>query len=210
MATQPRKLPTSSVSPRRLLMYAGILVVVVALLWAAFSTTPDSSLSVEEVAGNPTVDGPGLPGFVSEAGDPAIGATAPQVVGADFDGRRVTIGDGGAEIVVFLASWCPSCQAEVPKIVQWVGAGNLPENVRLTAVATLHDRQRGNWPPQTWLQRENWPAPVLVDDVESSVAGAYGLSGTPYTVAIRDGEIVARIAGPINADGFNRLVGLVS
>ncbi len=209
MATATRSRPTAG-SPRRILWYVLGVLSLGALLFAAFGIDSPSAASVEEVAGDPTVTGDALPPLEDPATDPTLGAPVPEVVGAGFDGADgVTIGDG-AELVVFLASWCPACQAEVPELVEWVEAGGLPDDVELIAVVTGLDATRPNWPPQEWLEEEGWPGAVLVDDADGSVAEAYGLSGTPFTVAARDGEVVARVAGQLPAGGFDQLAAAVS
>jgi thiol-disulfide isomerase/thioredoxin len=54
------------------------------------------------------------------ADDTACGMTAPILVGQDFDGETVRIdaASDGPTMVVFLAHWCPHCNAEVPRINQ--------------------------------------------------------------------------------------------
>ena len=59
-----------------------------------------------------------LPQLVDGEDDAAIGQTIPTVSGKTLDGDAITIGpDGGAKVIVFVAHWCPHCQAEVPEIV---------------------------------------------------------------------------------------------
>jgi thiol-disulfide isomerase/thioredoxin len=64
-------------------------------------------------------------------------------------------------VVVFVAHWCPHCQAEVPRIVALAKAGKV--SVPIVGVATGTDASAPNYPPSAWLQREGWPYPVLVD-----------------------------------------------
>jgi thiol-disulfide isomerase/thioredoxin len=210
VATATRSRPTVG-SPRRILWIVLGALSLGALLFAAFGIDSPEAASVEEVAGDPAIGGDALPPLEDPATDPTLGGPAPEVVGAGFDGEgEATIADGGGELVVFLASWCPACQAEVPELVEWVEAGGLPDDVELTAVVTGLDATRPNWPPQEWLEEEGWPGAVLVDDADGSVAAAYGLSGTPFTVAVRDGEVVARFAGQLPAGGFDELAAAVS
>jgi cytochrome c biogenesis protein CcmG, thiol:disulfide interchange protein DsbE len=191
-----RSRPPSGASPRRLLLYVGTAVVVGALLFAAFGLDNDTGPDVDEVAGSPSVSGQDLPPL-PDGEDPALGTTAPVTTGAGFDGQERTIGDDGAELVVFLASWCPACQAELPELVEWMQAGGPPDDVELTAVVTGLDPDRPNWPPQDWLEEEGYDGATLIDDADGSVAQAYGLSGTPFWVVLRDGEVVSRAAGQV-------------
>lgn len=200
MAKQPQKKnsKSSGPSPRQILMYVGIAVAVGAVLFAAFGLESDDGPTVEEIAGSPEIDGNGLPALNPDTGtDPAVGSPAPVVAGADFDGNATTIGDGPAEIVVFMASWCPACQAELPELVEYLDEQGLPEGVELTVVSTGLDANRPPWPPSGWLERGGYTGPILVDDADGSVAQAYGLSATPFFVATQNGEVVIRAAGQL-------------
>ena len=158
--------------------------------------------------GDPTVTGDPLPVYAAGQEDVSVGLTAPTVEGADWEGNLVTIEPNGTpKIIVFLAHWCPHCQADVPVIQQWVNDGNLPDDVELISVATATDRLRPNWPPQDWLEEEGWTAPVIMDDQIGTVAGNYGMSGTPFYVVL-DGENnnLGRVSGEIGAAGVDQLV----
>lgn len=177
-------------------------------LAASIATEPEVDAAIG--FGEPTVEGDTLPVFAAGTEDVAVGLTAPSVTGADWNGTPVTIEpDGTPKIVIFLAHWCPHCQAEVPVLQEWVDAGNLPDDVELISVATSTDRVRPNWPPQDWLEEEGWTAPVIMDDEIGTVAGNYGMSGTPFYVVL-DGENqnLGRLSGQIGTDGFNALVAL--
>jgi thiol-disulfide isomerase/thioredoxin len=188
----------------------GVVVVAVAV---ALGTVRESGSrpSLEEVAGDPVVAGSDLGPFGGDtAADPAVGDQAPTVTGADFAGDPVAVGTGeGPELVVFLASWCPHCQAELPELVGWLEAGGLPDGVRLTAVVTGLDPRRPNWPPQAWLDAEGYRGAVLVDDAEGRAAAAFGLSGTPFWVALDgDGTVVARAAGAVGMEAVAQLASM--
>jgi cytochrome c biogenesis protein CcmG, thiol:disulfide interchange protein DsbE len=211
VAKQPQsKNKSGGTSPRQILLYVGIAVAVGAVLYAAFGLESDDGPTVEEIAGSPEIEGDGLPALNPDAGtDPAMGSPVPVVEGADFDGNPISIGDGPAEIVVFMASWCPACQAELPELVSYLDEQGLPEGVELTVVATSLDANRPPWPPSGWLERGGYTGPVLVDDADGSVAQAYGLSATPFFVASQNGEVVIRVAGQMpmqNVDEIARAI----
>jgi len=151
------------------------------------------------VFGEPTVLGEALPRSPDAGPDPALGLDAPGLAGQAFNGERLVIPEGdGARIVMFLAHWCPHCQAEVPRIVDWLEASGLPEGVDLYAVATGTDETAPNYPPAAWLAREGWPVATLVDDPDGTAASAFGLSGFPYFVAVGpDGTVVQRTSGQL-------------
>lgn len=195
---------------RSQLIYAvvGLGVVVLVVLVAVLSTGErEAAVSVEDLAGDPVIDGDPLPPLPGSGDDPVVGAAAPVVEGAGFDGSAATIGGSGtAELVMFMASWCPACQQELPEVVGWLEQGDLPDGVELTAVATGLDTSRPNWPPDAWFEEEGYTGGVLVDDAEGSVARTYGLSATPFWVALdADGRVVARIAGLLDTTQMTAL-----
>lgn len=207
MADQKR--PTN----RPLMLLIGVGVVGLAVLIAVLSTGEvGSTPTLEELAGDPTIEGtplPPAPGDPSE--DPAVGAAAPVVTGAGFDGTAVTIGGAGQpQLIGFMAAWCPHCQDELPEVGEWLRAGGVPEGLEVVAVSTGLDPARPNWPPDAWFEREEYPGPVLVDDGEGSVGRAYGLTGTPYWVGVSaEGEVVVRVTGRLGLDTLEQLARLI-
>ncbi|MDQ3782544.1 MAG: redoxin domain-containing protein, partial [Actinomycetota bacterium] len=96
-----------------------VFVGVALALIAAIVFSSDRSINAE--TGVPEVTGEALaphPGNMLPADDPAVGIAAPAVVGEDFDGNTVSIDptDGSPKAIMFLAHWCPHCQAEVPRV----------------------------------------------------------------------------------------------
>jgi thiol-disulfide isomerase/thioredoxin len=160
------------------------------------ATTLPRSGSGAGASSDPVISGPQLPEFQNPNGDPAVGQPAPEVAGRDFTGQPVRIAhDGRPKAIVFLAHWCPHCQAEVPLIEAWVKAGGVPAGIDLISVTTSIDASRPNYPPDAWFQREGWTVPVIVDTT-NSVAGAYGLPAFPYWVFVgSDGNVRARTVG---------------
>ena len=109
------------------------------------------------------ISGTPLPPFVSPQGDQAVGLAAPTVDGLSFGGTEIAITPSQPTMLVFLAHWCPHCQAEVPRLVEWYEAGQTPEGLNVIGVITGTDEASPNYPPSSWLEREEWPFPVLVD-----------------------------------------------
>lgn len=158
-------------------------------------------------AAAPVISGPALAAFRGPDGDPAVGRPAPEVTGTDFTGKPVTIeADGRPKVVIFLAHWCPHCQAEVPVIQAWVNEGGLPPGVDLISVATGIDPNAPNYPPAAWFEREGWTVPVIVD-TNNSVAAAYGLTFYPFWVFIGpDGNVRARTTGELATADLEALI----
>ena len=176
------------------------------------SALPSSRPSTSIVPGEPVpvIGGPALPRFDGPTGDAAVGQAAPTVRGSAFDGSSVEIAaDGRPKVVMFLAHWCPHCQAEVPVVQGWINAKGMPDGVDLVTVATGIDPNAPNYPPDAWLAREGWTVPVIVDPTDS-IAQAYGLSAYPFWTFIgADGTVRARGTGEMSvADIEARIAGL--
>ena len=54
--------------------------------------------------------------------------------------------------VIFLAHWCPHCQAEVPLLSPYLAGDDAPEGLQTVAVSTGVDSTRDNYPPDQWLE----------------------------------------------------------
>lgn len=178
------------------------LGIIIAIAVSAVTGGGDETSEYGEV----TVEGETLPTFGGDpAADTAPGMLAPTVTGETFEGETVSIApDGRPKVLIFLAHWCPHCQAEVPRLVDWLEAGNKPENVDLYGVSTMANRVRAEWPPSAWLESENWDVPTLKDDQGNSASTAFGLAGTPYWVVLNgDNEVVFRISGEITQGGMD-------
>jgi disulfide bond formation protein DsbB/thiol-disulfide isomerase/thioredoxin len=190
----------------------GALVVIVLAAMAAGATSGRSGAAATADGDLPQtrpleVVGESLPGLGGAGADPAVGRTAPELRGASFDGRPVTITrDGAPKALVFLAHWCPHCRAELPVLVRWLDNGRLPAGVRLYAVATAVRPGLSGYPPSGWLRQAGWPAPVLADDPAGSAASAFGLSGYPFFVLLDGrGRVVARASGERSPRELDRL-----
>lgn len=131
--------------------------------------------------------------------DGAIGAIAPTLVGSDFSGNPIEIGeDGRGKAIMFLAHWCDHCRAEVPQVVDLIAEGLLPTDVDVYAVSTAVDSGGPNYPPNNWLDREEWPGAVLRDSATSDALSAYGGTSFPFVVYLDgDNRVIARSAGAL-------------
>ena len=112
-------------------------------------------------------------------------------------------------MIVFLAHWCPHCQAEVPRVTEWLGERTLPASVDLISVSTSVSPEQPNFPPSSWLSREGWPLPVIADD--GTAAQAYGLASFPYWVFVdAEGLVLQRIGGELTTDTLDRAVEILA
>ena len=186
-------------------LFLGVLVVLFGVI--AFISRSDVGTGVNitpaEVTGDP------LPPLEPEAPDGAVGAQAPTISGTSISGEPATIepGDGTPKAIVFLAHWCPHCQREVPTVVQWLQDSGLPEGVELLGVATGIDRNRPNYPPHDWLEREEWDVPTIVDGNQAANQ-AYGLVSYPFWVLVDgEGKVVQRWAGETTPEQLTERIG---
>lgn len=212
----------SSPSGRRtaLIVGAAVVVVLLALVVAIVAGSSDDDTATTtggagagapaDAAGAPaavTIQGEALPPLPDSGADPAVGQAMPTLSGTSLDGTPLTVPTTGRPtLALFVAHWCPHCQAEVPVVQDWVDEGRLPEGVDLMTVSTAVDARRGNHPPAEWLASEGWTAPVLADDAQSSGAEAAGLTAFPYFVAVdADGAVAARASGELTPTQLDQI-----
>lgn len=183
---------------KKSLLVVGAVVVVAALaaaISAGTGTTAGGGQYAGQAYGTIQIEGSDLPAVPDTGDDPAIGMPAPAIIG---DTVSVQPGGGTPTLVMFLAHWCPHCQREVPRVVQWVTDNGKPQGVNVIGVATQSTPSQGNYPPGDWLDREKWPFPVIFDDEASTAWTAYGHGGFPYWVVIdKDGNVAGRFSGEL-------------
>jgi thiol-disulfide isomerase/thioredoxin len=145
---------------------------------------------------SPLGDGNGNP-----AADAAMGKTAPTLNGYTFAGKPVTIAPGANGqplMLVFLAHWCPHCNREVPRLIEWQEQGLVPEGLRVIGVTTSSRNDQANWPPSDWIEEMKWPFEVFVDSEMADAANAYGVDGFPFIAMVNaEGKIVGRHSGEL-------------
>ena len=207
-------MPESKKPPNnRPLIFGAALVVILALV-AFFATRGenDGGPAAEEVeqVRAVAVEGQPLPQLSPNGEDPAVGQTAPAIRGTGFGGDAVNIEPGPQpRLVIFVAHWCPHCQREVPKIVQWLEDSGTPQGLDMIVVATATDPNRPNYPPSEWLEEEGLDLPTMADDRNGTAASAFGLSAYPYFVLMdANNRVIARDSGELSTDELDNLVEL--
>ncbi len=134
--------------------------------------------------------------------DLARGKIAPVVNGFGFDGAPLTIAPTGKPmLVVFLAHWCPHCNAEIPRLIEWKDSGAMPADLGVVGVSTGARDDAPNWPPSQWVVDKAWPWPVMADNEDQNAAVAFGVSGYPGLILLNgDGKVLARRSGEAGID----------
>lgn len=218
---RPKGRSTSTSSRRSLYVIAGVVAVVLLALGVALvagsggddDTATDTTSDATGSGGGDaaavsddtpaTVDGTPLPPLPSGGSDPATGTAMPTLSGTTLDGEAITIPEPGRPtMILFLAHWCPHCQAELPNLVTMAEQGQL-DDVRPVIVATGTDEAAPNYPPGPWIEDEGWDGNVILDDEQYSAGDAYGLTGYPYLVLVdTDGNVIARASGELGLEGL--------
>ena len=190
---------------RLALVLVGVALVAFVGVVAVLSAGEGADLpSLDEYAGTVEVDGAPIPvPYPDEptAPDAAVGLPAPTVTVQDLDDTPVTVGDTGrAQVLVFLAHWCPVCDQELPTLRDVVDAGGVPDGVDLVLVTTGLDPGRPNWPPQQWLADAGLGEVTTVrDDADDTLMRTFGLRAYPaWAVVGADGTVLARRQGLLN------------
>jgi thiol-disulfide isomerase/thioredoxin len=215
-AARTRGMPRRSepvAAPRsRTPLFIGVAVVafvaVAAIIAIALSGTTGTGGFSEPARVATAVSGEALPALTDSGADAAVGQPIPELTGIDLSGEPISIGPSdGPMAIVLLAHWCSHCQAEVPVLVDYLASTGMPEGVRLVALSTSIDASRPNYPPSTWLDREGWTVPTLVDDASSRGLAALGMSSFPGFVFVdADGRVMQRTTGELPAATFDQFV----
>ena len=137
--------------------------------------------------------------------DPAVGMAAPVLSGFGFNGMEMTIRPAGSPVLlVYLAHWCPHCNAEIPRLIEWKESGQMPESLEVVGVATGSRDDQPNWPPSQWLVDMEWPWTVMADSEDQRAAFAMGVGGYPGLVLLDgDGTVLARRSGEASVSELN-------
>ena len=208
----PRRSATQPVRASRTPFLIGVALVAIlvaaAVLAIALGGTASAPGVAEPARAATVIDGTVLPTFADPAADAAIGQPIPTLRGTDLEGNAISIGPGdGPMAVVLVAHWCSVCQAEVPDLVDYLASTGMPDGVRLVGISTSIAPARPNYPPSSWLEREGWTAPTMVDDASSSALAGLGMTAFPGFVFVNaDGEVVQRYTGAMPVADFDAVV----
>ena len=157
-----------------------------------------------------TVQGTPLPTLQQSDNDPTRNTPAPALSGYDFRGNPISINtpeDTRNTLLVFLAHWCPHCNEEVPKLIDWREKGLIPDNLRVVGITTGSRNDAPNWPPSDWIEEKKWPFEVLADDDKQTAALAYGLNAYPFMAVVdADGNVRTRFSGVVEPTALTEII----
>jgi len=213
MAKQPIKKSNNNKLVLGGVTLAIVIALVIAVVAGGSKDSPNTPMSYGPVSAGENqpveVVGEVLEALPESGDDSTIGLTAPTLNGYAFDGSNlsVTPGDGKPYMVVFLAHWCPHCNREVPRLIEWQASGAIPADLQIIGVSTDVASDRPNYPPSQWVVAKGWPWPVMADSEAMDAARAYGISGYPFFAIVgADGKVKVRASGEIEIDQLNQIV----
>lgn len=214
MAQSQRKAKDQKTSLKPFMILGAVVIGAAAIalsLSGGNSSTSDTTVAGGSAEYQPvTVTGEALPALGDAMTDPALGAKAPALSGARFNGSEVTITPGATgkpTMLVFLAHWCPHCNREVPRLVEWNDKGLVPDGMRVVGITTGSRDDQANWPPSEWIQSMNWPFDVMADSENADAARAYGVDGYPFMVILdSQGNVVKRTSGEHDLNEITEIV----
>jgi thiol-disulfide isomerase/thioredoxin len=109
-------------------------------------------------------------------------------------------------MIVVMAHWCPHCNNEIPKLVEWKKSGQVPDALRVVGISTAATEGAPHFPPGEWLDQLGWDWPVIADDEQQTAAAAVGTTGYPFLVFVdADGKLMARTSGELPIETVQQL-----
>ena len=189
----------------------GAIVLVVGLAVAIGVSLVDEPLDGNLPEGETTISGDALPEYAGENDiNISAGLQAPLFSGPDQNSEIISLEKNGkSKILLFLAHWCPHCQAEVPIVQEYIDTFGLPADVEVIGILTSIDRSRDNYPPHDWLAKEGW-SETQIYDLDREIGTVYGLNAFPYWVTLdKDLKVVNRVTGKLTPDQITVLINLL-
>jgi thiol-disulfide isomerase/thioredoxin len=122
----------------------GAILLVVGLAVAIGVSLVDEPLDGNLPEGETTISGDALPEYAGENDiNISVGLQAPSFSGPDQNSEIISLEKNGkSKILLFLAHWCPHCQAEVPVVQEYIDTFGLPADVEVIGILTSIDRSR--------------------------------------------------------------------
>jgi thiol-disulfide isomerase/thioredoxin len=166
---------------------------------AAGRVTASGSPRTEPLAAGETVPSFSAPGF-RVATDPDTGDLAVQR-------QPVSWEPGTPTVVSIWAPWCPHCQAELPVLSRVMQ--DFPGVDFVTVVTSINDSPGPD--AGTFLKDNGVTAPTAIDDVDGTLAQAFGIQAFPTLYFVgSDGAVVQELEGEVDEATLRDLIGSLS
>lgn len=133
----------------------------------------------------------------------ASGQTAPGSAGIQGDVQTLDLAAYPGKVVVvnFMAAWCTSCLAEIPRFVQ------LHEELEDAGLQMIGvSLQTPTDQTEAIIQRFNITYPVFEDPTGRAARERFQLRTMPTTFIFKDGKQVRRLDGAVSADELRNAV----
>ena len=122
----------------------------------------------------------------------AVGDKAPDFTLEDVNGENVslskTVEENSATLLVFWASWCPYCRAEIPQL-QKINAEYKEKGLKVLSIDIGESKKKVE--PAVKERGINY---TVLLDVDNKVADRYGIIGIPANILL-DSEGVIKYRG---------------
>jgi peroxiredoxin len=172
----------------------GVVVGICVIGIACLVVVVVAGAGLSSLAGGGTGSGAGSAPVMIAGSRIEIGASAPEFTLQSVDGETHALNDYRGQIVFlnFWATWCPSCEGEMPAIESVYEAYQNEGFIVLAINAGESSRSiRG------FQQEEELTFPLLIDPGES-VTGSYGIFALPTSLLVDQEGVISRIyTGPI-------------
>ncbi|MEO6866837.1 MAG: TlpA disulfide reductase family protein [Gaiellales bacterium] len=189
-----------------LVIIAGVVAIVVTSPTETTKTAVSAAADAP-VYGDIDINGKDLPGY-TQGTDAAEGKPVPAITGRGMKNQTTELVEKGEPTVIMvMAHWCPHCNVELPKVLDWSKKEGKTKGVRLVALSTAAQKGQADFPPGEWLAKEGWKFDVIFDDEADSASETLGVKGYPFVIFVdKDGKVSKRASGEMPIDDFDREV----
>lgn len=121
----------------------------------------------------------------------APGHVAPDFSSRTMEGRKIRLKDVKADttLLVFWASWCPHCKAELPKLKKYYNSANT-SHLQIIGISVDTDKKS----VERAIKEEGytWPNIAKLKGWDGPIAKLYGVNATPTFVLLdKDKKVIA-------------------
>jgi thiol-disulfide isomerase/thioredoxin len=127
-----------------------------------------------------------------------VGRSVKSFTLSGLNGGTVTApwASGHPGVLIFFASWCGPCKAEMPKVAQYLRTHN-EDPIQIIGIDTNDRRSAG----RDFVNRAGVTFPIGFDPVTKISSGVFGFLGIPETVFLNARGVVTQVyAGAIPKD----------
>lgn len=123
------------------------------------------------------------------AGYVGVGDKAPAIQATTIDGQKVSLDGLGSEkplFIVFWTTWCPYCEASIPRLKEIYSAYSPKDMTFLSINPGVNDSLHKT---QLYVEKHQLPYPVVYDE-GGVISKSYGVNGVPTIIIVDKNDIV--------------------